>query len=216
MQRLEDDPMALFQLDSANAFNTLSRQVIFDMITRMYSATYAKGRLSAENTTKLPLSFAVHIPSIQGHYQGEGQLIFVDTNGETHTISSVEGSQQGCVLGGKLFNIGTFSVVGATMADHADVYCPMFSDNITLVGRLSKAFAAAHDLKESLQEIGLKLQPAESGIYIPSFIQQEEPPQLLAALREQYPDFSETPWLKEGITMLGCPVGTDTYIPRQA
>jgi hypothetical protein len=98
------------------------------------------------------------------------------------------------------------------MADHADVYCPMFSDNIALVGRMSKIFAAAQDLKESLEEIGLILQPAESGIYMPSYNQHDEPPQLLADLREQYSDFKDTPWLKEGIIMLGCPVGTDEYI----
>ena len=33
-------------------------------------------------------------------------------------------------MGGKLFNIGTLSVVRATLADHADVFCPMFSNNM--------------------------------------------------------------------------------------
>jgi hypothetical protein len=129
-----------------------------------------------------------------------------------HTIKSVQGSQQGCVHGGRIFNIGNFSVVGATMADHADVYSPLFSDNILCVGRLSKIFQAAQDLKESLAEIGLILLPEKSGIYIPSYNQQAEPPQLLARLKHEHPDLANIPWLKEGITLLGCPVGTDAYI----
>ncbi len=58
---------------------------------------------------------------------------------------------------GKLFNIGTFSVIGTTMADHPEVFCPMFSDNIALVGKMSKVFPAAEDLRGSLEEIGLRL-----------------------------------------------------------
>ena len=116
------------------------------------------------------------------------------------------------MLGGKLFNIGTFSLVGATMADHQEVYCPMFSDNIALVGRLSKAFAAADDLRASLLEIGLELQPADSGIYIPSYVYQDQPPALLEVMRQQYPEFSELPWQQEGISLLGCPVGTDEFV----
>ena len=139
-------------------------------------------------------------------------MIFTDALGQAHEVISRTGTQQGCVLGGKLYNIGTLSVVGATMEDHLDVYCPMFSDNILLVGRLSKIFAAADDLRGSLEEVGLKPQPAESAVYIPSYNAQNEPPPLLAALREQYPAFKDMPWLKDGITLLGCPVGTDAYV----
>jgi hypothetical protein len=211
-QPLEEDPTVMLQLDVENAFNELHRQVVFDMITRKFDTTYAKGRLTADNTTKLPSTFTAHIPSIQGHYQGDGQLIFVDAQRQAHKLTSRTGTQQGCVLGGKLFNIGTFSVIGTTMADHPEVFCPMFSDNIALVGKMSKVFPAAEDLRGSLEEIGLRLKPAESGIYIPSYIQQDESPQLLDTMRDQYSHFKDTPWLKEGITMLGCPVGTDTYV----
>ena len=114
-------------------------------------------------------------------------------------------------MGGKLFNIGTLSVVGATMADHAEVFCPMFSDNMALVGRMSKVFPAADDLRESLLEIGLKLQPAESAIFIPSYIRQDEPPSLLSRLKESFPAFRDMPWSREGIKLLGCPLGTDEY-----
>ena len=102
-------------------------------------------------------------------------------------------------------------VVGATMGDHADVFCCMFSDNMALVGRMSKVFPAADDLRKSLLEIGLKLQPAESAIYIPSHICQDEPPSLLARLKESFPAFQDTPWSREGIKLLGCPLGTDEY-----
>jgi hypothetical protein len=63
-----------------------------------------------------------------------------------------------------------------------------------------------------LLEIGLCLQPADSGLYIPSYIHHEEPPQLLEALKEQYPAFMDMPWLKQGITMLWCPFGVDSYV----
>lgn len=212
VQCLEDDPMAVMLLDCKNAFNALLRQLVFDMITRDFDGSYAQGRLTKDNVTVLPESFAVHIPAIRAHYEGDGRLVFVDVERLVHYITSRTGMQQGCVLGGKLFNIGTFSVVGATMADHPETFCPMFSDNIALVGRLSKLFPAAEDLRLSLHEIGLELQQAESALYIPTYVKQNEPPQLLHALREQYPELSQIPWNREGIVLLGCPIGTDEYV----
>ena len=129
-----------------NAFNSIHSQVVINMITGKFDNSYAKGRLTEENTVGL----RAHIPSIQGHYQGDWQLIFVNAQRQAHKVISRTGTQQGCVLGGKLFNIGTFSVVGATMADHPQVFCPMFSDNIALGGKLSKVFEAAEDLCGSL------------------------------------------------------------------
>jgi hypothetical protein len=174
--------------------------------------TYAKGRLTRDKITELPSTFAAHIPSIKGHYENDGRLTFVDANGKVHQITSRTGVHQGCVNGGKLYNIGTFSLIGVTMADHAEVFCPMFSDNIALVGRLSNVFPAADDLRESLQEIGLTLQQADSAIYIPSYARQETPPELLSSLREQYPDLCKVPWQREGVVLLGNPVGTDEFV----
>ena len=212
---LEEDPVAIMLLDSENAFNAIYRQVVFDMITRSYDRTYAQGRLTKHNTIVLPEAFSVHIPSIRGHYEGDGRLIYIDALRQPHEIVSRTGTQQGCVMGGKLFNIGTFSVVGTTMADHPEVYCPMFSDNLALVGRLSKIFKAAEDLRLSLREIGLRLQPADSAVYIPSYNKQEAAPQILTDLRVQYPEFSCMPWSKEGINLLGCPVGTDEFVQQR-
>lgn len=209
---VEEDPNAAVLLDMENAFNKLRRQVVVDMTTGDFERTYAQGRLTKDNITVLPDVFAVHIPSIRGHYEGDGRLVFVDGLGQSHEVISRTGTQQGCVLGGKLFNIGTFSVIGATLADHPDVFCPMFSDNIALVGKLSKVLKAAEDLRLSLQEIDLNLQPADSAVYIPSYIHRDEPPQLLQSLQEQYPHFRNTPWSKEGIVLLGCPVGTDDFV----
>jgi hypothetical protein len=209
-----DDPMAIFLLDQVNAYNELQRQVVVDMITRKYEGSYAQGRLTKDNTIVLPDVFAAHIPSIRGHYEGDGRLVFVDASRQPRSITSRTGTQQGCVMGGKLFNIGTFSVIGASMADHPEVYCSMFSDNIALVGRLSKCFKAADDLRLSLHEIGLRLQPADSTVYIPSYIKHNEPPQILIELQEQYPELSSTPWSKDGVILLGCPFGTDEFVHR--
>lgn len=211
-QTLESDPRGMLLLDQINAFNAFERQVAVDMTTRQYDRSYAQGRLTKDNTTILPESFAVHIPSFQAHYEGDGRLVFNDHEKKLHEITSRTGSQQGCVLGGKLFNIATFSIVGTTMADHPEVFCSSFSDNIALVGRLSQIFKAAEDLRGSLREINLELQPADSAIYIPSYIMQEEPPELLARLKEQYDAFSDLPWKRDGITLLGCPVGTDNFV----
>ncbi len=198
------------KIDAANAFNTIHRQFIIDMIQGKVDVPYAKGRLTSNNITALPSTFAAHIP----HYEGDGRLVFIDSKGQAHHITSRTGVHQACVLGGKLFNIGTFSLVGATMADHLEVYCPMFSDNTTLVGRLSKVFAAANDLRESLLEIGLSLQPADSAVYIPSYAHQESLPALLDALQAQYPALQDLPWHREGIILLGCPIGTDEFVHR--
>ena len=209
---LEDDPKVMLNIDLSNAFNTQHRQAIAHMLEGNFTESYAKGRLTKDNVAKIPQSFNVHMPSARAHYEGDGRLTFVDAKGQVHEITSRTGVHQGCVLGGKLFNIGTFSVVGVTMADHPEVFCSMFSDNITLVGRLSKAFSAADDLRGSLAELGLLLQPAESSLYIPSYIHQDNPPALLDTLREQYPELQHVPWQKEGITLLGCPVGTDSFV----
>jgi hypothetical protein len=211
---LDPDPVVICKIDAANAFNAIHQQFIINTIQGKVDVPYAKGCLTKDNITVLPSTFAAHIPSIKAHYEGDCRLVFVDSKGQAHHITSRTGVHQGCVLGGKLFNIGTFSLVGATMADHPEVYCPMFSDNTTLVGRLSKVFAAANDLRESLLEIGLSLQPADSAVYIPSYAHQESPPALLDALQAQYPALQDLPWHLEGIILLGCPICTYEFVHR--
>lgn len=209
---LPEDPMVIITLDAKNAFNSIHRQFVFDMIQGDFTESYAKGRLTRETVKVLPHTFAAHIPSIMGHYEGDGRLTFVGANGEAHHITSRTGVHQGCVLGSKLFCIGTLSLVGATMADHPDVFCPMLSDNITVVGPLSKAFAAASDLHDSLAEAGLSLQPDASGMYIPSYVQHDSPPELLESMRTQYPALKAVPWQQAGLVLLGCPVGSDDFV----
>jgi hypothetical protein len=41
---LEEDPTVMLQLDVENAFNELHRQVVFNIITRKFDTTYAKGK----------------------------------------------------------------------------------------------------------------------------------------------------------------------------
>jgi len=81
---LDDDPMIVLLLDTENAFNTLSRQLVFDMITRQFEGSYAKGRLTRENTTKLPSIFSIHFHSIKAHYEQDGYLAFVDADRKPH------------------------------------------------------------------------------------------------------------------------------------
>jgi hypothetical protein len=63
-----------------------------------------------------------------------------------------------------------------------------------------------------LEEVGLHLQPAESALYIPSYRDQENPPAMLASLREEYQELQHIPWKRQGITVLGCPLGTDDFV----
>lgn len=81
---LDDNPMIVLLLDTENAFNTLSRQLVFDMITRRFEGSYAKGRLTRENTTKLPSIFSIHFHSINAHYEQDGYLAFVDADRKPH------------------------------------------------------------------------------------------------------------------------------------
>lgn len=99
------------------------------------------------------------------------------------------------------------------MVKHPDCLSCMWSDNIAITGRLSKAYAAAVDVNNALKTINLMQQPRESAIYIPSYHAAAQQPQLLTNLQTQHPEMA-LPWAKEGVRCLGFPVGNANFVNK--
>ena len=112
---LEDDPLVIITLDRANAFNSLKRQVLVDVITKNLSQDY--GSLTQANCPDLPSVVNVHFPALRAFYGEKGRLGFNNQDGTFSVVDSSSGVHQGCVNAGKFYNIATLPLVGEAMTD---------------------------------------------------------------------------------------------------
>ena len=58
--------------------------------------------------------------------------------------------------------------------EHLEVIIPSYQDNLVIVGRLSKVLPAHLMLKHKLKNLGLRLNPSESEIYIPAWVEAKQ------------------------------------------
>ncbi|MGA0901119.1 MAG: hypothetical protein ACO3SO_12025, partial [Luteolibacter sp.] len=207
----DDDPLVVITLDTKNAFNTLDRQIFVDVLTNTLLRN--RGPLTQDNLPHPPEIFKVHFPFIRAYYGDVGSLTFHAADGSFHVVESSTGVQQGCTLGGQLFNIGTLPLVGAAMASHPKCFAGMWADNIHVVGKLSEAYPAASDIGKALGTAGLQMQPRDSALYVPSYHAADQEPRILPQLRSQYPDM-HLPWAKDGVRTLGFPLGNPGFVQR--
>ena len=123
---LEDNSMTVIVLDSKNAFNSISRQVVFDILTGSFDGrTY--GGLSEHNCPPPPPLFNLHFQSLRTFYGDDARMAFNAADGAFHEILSQAGFHQGCANAGKAFNIGSLAVVGAAaMQQHPDILSVCF------------------------------------------------------------------------------------------
>ncbi len=107
---------------------------------------------------------------------------------------------------------------------HPEVIIPSYQDNLVIVGWLSKVLQAHLMLKHELKNLGLRLNPSESEVYIPAWVEAEQTlmqacpyfrriPQEGAANDEfiQMADATLIKLSRDGLKILGCPMGTDTF-----
>jgi hypothetical protein len=97
------------------------------------------------------------------------------------------------------------------MANHPEALACAFSDNLSVVGRLSKAYPAAYDVTQALRRVNLLPQPRDSACFIPSYCTHAQDPPLLQEMAQRYPDMI-IPRAKDGVRILGFPVGTESFV----
>lgn len=153
----------------------------------------------------------LHFPSLRAFYGEKGRLAFIKADGTFDVVDSLNGVQQGCVNGGKFFNIATLPLVGEAMKSFPSCFAPCYADNINIVGRLSEAYRAAEAVRINLAAGGIELQPRDSSVYIPTYHAHAQPPRMLADLHAAYPQM-QLPWAQKGIKVLGFPMGSDDYV----
>jgi hypothetical protein len=54
---------------------------------------------------------------------------------------------------------------------HQEVIIPSYQDSLVIVGLLSKVLPAHLMLKHELKNLGLRLNPSESEVYIPAWVE---------------------------------------------
>ncbi len=57
---------------------------------------------------------------------------------------------------------------------HPEIIIPSYQDNLVIVGRLSKVLSAHLMLKHELKNLGLRLNPSESEVYIPAWVEAKQ------------------------------------------
>ena len=156
---------------------------------------------------------------LRAHYGVSGNLKYYSRS-EVLTIQSESGVQQGDPLGSQLFALAIHPLLLDIGARHPEVFISAYADNCIITGPLSKVQAAVHDYDTTLHRAGLSLNPSDSAVFIPSW-QSLTPSELLAQQSvTQDPDghlhlpmSSNTtfPLKLDGITVLGCPIGTKEF-----
>jgi len=116
---LEADPEVVIVLDSKNAFNTLDRQIIVDVLTHSLSRDY--GELTQDNLPDPPELFKIHFPLLKAYYDGPARLAFHDPRRRFHILQALTGVHQGDVYGSQFYAVGTLPIVGSAMAAYQDV-----------------------------------------------------------------------------------------------
>jgi hypothetical protein len=215
------EPIVLLALDSKNAFNTLKRQVLMDFLQK--GTEQVNGTDEGNPRTK-PIGWDILWRHIQAHYGTPGILKFY-LAGEVSEILSEAGVQQGDPLGSTLFALAIHPTL-IKIAEAHEVLITAYADNVIISGPLSLVIAAQDMYRREMGELGLQLNADESEIYIPEWLDVE------AAQLAGMPGFSRKqgagqaaeymtmangdliPLSREGIKILGCPLGTRTFCQK--
>jgi hypothetical protein len=104
---------------------------------------------------------------IQAHYGCQGRLKYF-YDGKVAHINSESGVQQGDPLGSTLFALAIHPILTRIGSQH-NILLTAYADNVVLSGPLSRVLRAQEVLREAMELVGLRLNPAESEIYIPEW-----------------------------------------------
>ena len=133
---------------------------------------------------------------------GEASPLY-DENG-VWVFDSASGVRQGDPLGPLLFSLGLHGVLESLVRKHPEVAIYGYLDDLTLTGEATKVISAYKYLKGLLLAVGIVVNGSKSqGFCSPDMV---EP--LRVAL-------GEVPISSEGISVLGCPIGSDEYVSSE-
>ena len=194
-----DDPLSILTLDIKNAFNTLSRQAIFDFMAGGCAKAFGSNIRSFQGWDILWSHFSAH-------YDKKGILKFYHSGNVEHVLSEC-GIQQGDPLGSILFALAFHPLLMKIADLYPDILVTAYADNVALVGKRSRVLLAVDQFVTFLAEKNLKLNPAESLIYSPkrTVSQSQEIDTVVSA------GGLELPCTSRGIKILGSPIGEETF-----
>ena len=214
-RQVDSDPIAIVGLDVSNAFNSLRREVLFEFLSKGCKA-HLQGQQLDEASQSEGWDILWNI--VQAHYGVHGILKYY-SGGQVITIPSESGVHQGDPLGSTLFAFTLHPIIMKVAESHSDVLILAYADNVFMIGKISDLRGAISDYKLYLAEAGLRLNPTESEAYVPAWQSVGEDeiqpcPHITHQDGKQaihVSDEIEIPLNKEGIKVLGCPVGSEAY-----
>ena len=221
-----EDPLVILPMDSKNAFNALNRQQLVHFLqegceTHAPNLSPSNGEGSTDDPS--PYGWDALWPYFAAHYGCHGSLKYY-SSGTTSVVKSQSGVQQGDPLGSTLFALGIHPILLNLGHHHPRILVSAYADNVVLAGPLSAVEAAHADYCSSMQAVGLTLNPRESHMYIPEWrglqldqIQSRYPQLRMVAEpgSAEYnfwmPNGDCLPLHREGLNLLGCPIGSSQY-----
>ena len=212
------DPLVILALDSANAFNTLTRTQLAAVL--QHGCDHYVHLPGVSQPQDRPLGWDILWHHIQAHYGCSGTLRYFH-EGQTPIINSETGVQQGDPLGSTLFALAIHPILLA-LGLHHQVLISAYADNVVISGPLSRVLQAQDEFRISMLAVGLHLNPAESELYIPESRDTpfSEALHLLGPSLISTTDGGESiqmingdliPWRRTGLKILGCPIGSDEF-----
>ncbi len=172
----------LLTLDAANAFNSISRQAIFD---------------------NLAAQFPELLPFFRQFYGSPAELWFWLDDGSVEVLFSARGTQQGDAAGPFLFCLGLHPVLQGLQEEFPDALIAAYMDDI-FIGTLEASMAPiVESADRRLQERMLQLRREKSHAFCPGWDTSLPSAESAAVGIELHAD---------GVIVLGCPLGTEDFM----
>ena len=196
-QSNKDDAFIILTLDIKNAYNTHSRQRIYDF--------FAKRCPTSGSSNSTNPGWNILWQHFVAHYGTTGFLKFYHS-GRTYTIDSETGTQQGDPLGGLLFT-APLQPLFTTIADKfPELLICAFADNTVFMGPSSQTLPAADLFHNLLAEANLTLNSLDSNILIGQSTNETSISNSITT-----PAGLVFPSTVEGIKLLGSPLGKSQF-----
>jgi hypothetical protein len=164
---------AIMTLDLANAFNSISRETIREVLEDKFPSM---------------------LPYFTWAYKGNAALWY---RGEL-LASSQEGVRQGDPLGPALFAVGMQGLLEQLKTEFPQVNLFAYLDDVTAAGEPEDLLALADRFSELAKHRGLKVNESKSELLLPSG-------------HHELSDIGDIRIKREGIRVLGSPVGSPTF-----
>ena len=214
------DPVVAANLDSANAFNCLTRQHLVDVLD---AGCQHYAPLPQDDQHDRPVGWDILYGHLRAHYGVSGNLKFYGSD-SNYIVQSEAGVQQGDPLGSLLFALAIHPLLLDIGQRHPSVFISAYADNCIITGPLSKVRAAVQDYNCTMGRAGLTLNPLDSALYIPSWLPlpaHSLPQRQWVVLHTDgsthlaIDEHITFPLKLDGIKVLGCPIGTQVYSASQ-